>query len=58
MSEVARFRRLFEYDAWANTAALTSLRLGPAPEKARWIGARMVLLRDGSFSLNYDFPQQ
>ena len=35
MNEVARFRRLFEYDAWANAATLTSLRVGPAPEKAR-----------------------
>ena len=35
MSEVARFRRLFEYDAWANAATLTSLRVGPAPEKTR-----------------------
>jgi uncharacterized damage-inducible protein DinB len=42
MSEVARFRRLFEYDAWANAAALTSLRLGPAPDKARAWMAHIV----------------
>jgi uncharacterized damage-inducible protein DinB len=33
--EVAQFRRLFEHDAWANAAALASLRVGPAPDQAR-----------------------
>jgi uncharacterized damage-inducible protein DinB len=33
-TEVARFRRLFEHDAWANAAALASLRVGPAPDRA------------------------
>lgn len=37
-AEVARFRRLFEHDAWGNAAALASLRTGPAPGKAQaWI---------------------
>jgi uncharacterized damage-inducible protein DinB len=37
-AEIARFRRLLEHDAWANAAALLSLRTGPAPDKARtWI---------------------
>ena len=47
--EVTRFRRLFAYDAWANAAALASLRDGPAPEPARaWmahiIGAERLWL--------------
>ena len=38
MSELVRFRRMFEHDAWANGAVLDALRLGPAPAKARsWI---------------------
>ena len=38
MSELVRFRRMFEHDAWANGAVLDALRLGPAPPKARsWI---------------------
>jgi uncharacterized damage-inducible protein DinB len=37
-TELARLRRLFEHDAWASAAALASLRLGPAPDKAsRWM---------------------
>jgi uncharacterized damage-inducible protein DinB len=36
--EMTRFRRLFEHDGWANAAALTALREGPAPAKAqRWM---------------------
>ncbi|MDQ3138265.1 MAG: DinB family protein, partial [Gemmatimonadota bacterium] len=37
--ELARFRRLLEHDGWANVAALTALREGPAPERAcAWMG--------------------
>jgi uncharacterized damage-inducible protein DinB len=37
-AELGWFRRLFEYDGWANAAALVSLREGPAPPKAeRWM---------------------
>ena len=36
---------------------LLGIRAQQAPDKARWIGARFVLLRDGSFSLGYDFPE-
>jgi uncharacterized damage-inducible protein DinB len=48
-AEVARFRRLFEHDAWANAAALASLRAGPAPGQARaWMahitGAELLWL--------------
>jgi uncharacterized damage-inducible protein DinB len=36
--DVAYFRRLLEYDGWANAAALDSLQSGPAPDKARrWL---------------------
>lgn len=38
MSELVRFRRMFEHDGWANAAALEAIRLGPAPDKARvWL---------------------
>jgi len=38
MSELVRFRRMFEHAAWASAAALDALRAGPAPEKARaWL---------------------
>ena len=38
MSELVRFRRMFEPDAWANGTVLDARRLGPAPAKARsWI---------------------
>lgn len=38
MSELARFRRMFQHDAWANAATLDGLRPGPTPEKARaWL---------------------
>jgi len=37
--------------------AVLGVREHQAPDKARWTGARIVLLRDGSFSLGYDFPQ-
>jgi uncharacterized damage-inducible protein DinB len=40
--ELTRFRRLFEHDEWANAAALTALREGPAPEKARRWMAHIV----------------
>jgi uncharacterized damage-inducible protein DinB len=40
--EVAQFRRLFEHDAWANAAALASLRVGPAPGQARAWMAHIV----------------
>jgi len=36
---------------------LLAMREHQAPERRRWTGARVVLLRDGSFSLGYDFPQ-
>jgi uncharacterized damage-inducible protein DinB len=37
-AELRRFRRLFEYDGWANAASLVSLREGPAPPTAeRWM---------------------
>lgn len=41
-AELHRFRRLFEHDGWANTAALVSLREGPAPERARSWMAHIV----------------
>jgi uncharacterized damage-inducible protein DinB len=41
-AEVAQFRRLFEHDAWANAAALASLRVGPAPDQARAWMAHIV----------------
>ncbi len=38
MSELVRYRRMFEHAAWASAAALEALRLGPAPDKARaWL---------------------
>ena len=37
-AELRWFRRLFEYDGWANAAALLSLRERPAPPRAeRWM---------------------
>lgn len=42
MSEIARFRRLLEYNAWANAATLASLRQGPAPAKAQAWMAHIV----------------
>jgi len=41
-AELRRFRRLFEHDAWANAAALASLRAGPATERARGWMAHLV----------------
>jgi uncharacterized damage-inducible protein DinB len=38
MSQLVRFRRMFEHTAWANETVLDALRAGPAPEKARaWL---------------------
>ncbi len=38
MSELTRFRRMFEHATWANGAALEALAAGPAPDKARgWL---------------------
>jgi uncharacterized damage-inducible protein DinB len=38
MSQLVRFRRMFEHAAWANEAALAALRAGPVPEKAQaWL---------------------
>jgi hypothetical protein len=37
--------------------AVLGVREHQPAEKARWTGARIVLLRDGSFSLGYDFPE-
>lgn len=34
MSQMARFRRMFEHAAWANTTVLAALQDGPAPDKA------------------------
>jgi len=34
------------------------LREHQVPDRRGWTGARIVLLRDGSFSLGYDFPNQ
>jgi hypothetical protein len=38
--------------------ALLAVREHQAPDRRRWTSARVVLLRDGSFSLGYDFPAQ
>ena len=35
---------------------LLDSRKQQAPEKRGWTGARLVLRRDGKFSLNYDYP--
>lgn len=35
---------------------LLESRKEQAPEKRGWTGARLVLQRDGKFSLNYDYP--
>ena len=35
---------------------LLDARQEQAPEKRGWTGARLVLQRDGKFSLNYDYP--
>jgi uncharacterized damage-inducible protein DinB len=38
MSQMDRFRRMFEHAAWANATTLAALEDGPAPEKARaWL---------------------
>ena len=38
MSELVRFRRMFEHNAWANGVVLDGLRPGPAPANAgSWI---------------------
>jgi hypothetical protein len=44
-------------DIRAPASALLAVREHQAPDRRRWTGARIVLLRDGSFSLGYDFPQ-
>lgn len=36
---------------------LVTLRDRQAPERRGWTTARLILERDGSFSLNYDFPK-
>ena len=36
---------------------LVDLRSSQAQERRNWTGARLVLQRDGSFRLNYDFPK-
>lgn len=41
-AEVTRLRRMFEHEAWANAAALASLRTGPASDKARAWMAHIV----------------
>jgi uncharacterized damage-inducible protein DinB len=40
--ELTRFRRLFEHDGWANTAALVALHEGPTVEPARRWMAHIV----------------
>jgi len=35
-----------------------AMREHQVPDRRGWTGARIVLLRDGSFSLSYDFPTQ
>ena len=44
-------------DAQAPANILVDLRSSQAPERRNWTGARLVLQRDGSFRLNYDFPK-
>jgi uncharacterized damage-inducible protein DinB len=41
-AELAQHRRLLEHDAWANAAALASLRVGPSPDQARAWMAHIV----------------
>ena len=36
---------------------LIELRRSQSYERRNWTGARLVLQRDGSFRLNYDFPK-
>ena len=47
---VAGFRRMFEYDGWANAATLDALRAGPAPPARRVRGWRTSSAPSGSGS--------
>ena len=44
-------------DTDAPPKALIGLREQEPPERRRWTTARLVVERDGTFRLNYDFPK-
>ena len=44
-------------DAQTPANILVDLRSSQAENRRNWTGARLVLQRDGSFRLNYDFPK-